>query len=83
VSSPRASSPRPDPRIYVRIANDLQEQVDKGTLMDGERLPVIDTIREQYGCSRDTVQQAMSELARRGYAERVPGLGWFVMVPQR
>lgn len=78
---------RRDPRKYQQIANELEARItdsdvpDTEKLRDGEALPTIGTLAKAYGVSTDTVQAAMAELARRGLAERVPGLGWFVFSP--
>ena len=68
----------PDPRVYVRIAGGLREQIDGGTLRPGDPAPSITALCRQHGTARQTAGHALRLLAEEGLVYRVPGLGYYV-----
>lgn len=87
-----ASSPDLGRTVYrpVRGGNALEDTVARlvqtvrlGVVAPGESLPSERDLAERYGVSRDTVRQAIGELADAGYVERRRGRygGTFVADP--
>jgi len=74
--------PRFDPHgpdlVYVLIADDIQRQVDDGSLQPGRRLPAEHELASEYGVARMTVRRAMRELRDRGLIRTVTGKGNFI-----
>lgn len=65
--------------IYRQIADDLQQQIEAGILMPGQRLPTEPELRARYGASRNTVRDAVRWLTTRGLVRTRPGQGTFVV----
>lgn len=63
---------------YRQIADDLQAQIDDGTLRDGDRIPSEAELQAEYGVSRIVARQAMEELAKVGLITKQRGKGSFV-----
>jgi DNA-binding GntR family transcriptional regulator len=70
------SSPVP---VYHQLARALKARIDHGDWQPGERLPTEIELSEEYGLSRATVRQALSELARDAFVSREQGKGTFVL----
>jgi GntR family transcriptional regulator len=64
--------------MYQQIADDLQKQIDSGTLGRGSQLPTELELREQYNASRNTIRDAIKRLTGQGLVETRPGQGTFV-----
>jgi GntR family transcriptional regulator len=64
--------------LYLRIAEDLEEQIRSGSLSEGSQLPTETELKEQYGASRNTVRDAVQRLTGKGLIETRPGKGTFV-----
>ncbi len=71
----------PLPR-YLEIQRDLQEKIASGTWVPGSRVPSEHELQAQYGCSRMTVNKALSALARAGLVVRKRRSGSFVAMPK-
>lgn len=67
---------------YRRIASELRERIVSGVLAHGDSLPSESAIVQQYGVSRGTARQALSELEGSGLARSVHGKGRFVQNPE-
>jgi GntR family transcriptional regulator len=65
--------------LYRQIADDLQHQIEAGTLPPGERLPTEPELRARYGASRNTVRDAVRWLTTRGLVRTRPGQGTYVV----
>jgi GntR family transcriptional regulator len=65
--------------LYRQIADDLQHQIEAGTLTPGQRLPTEPELRERYGASRNTVRDAVRWLTTRGLVRTRPGQGTYVV----
>ena len=50
---------------YLRIADDLREQIESGALASGDRLPTELNLRDQYSASRNTIRDAIKSLTSR------------------
>ncbi|MFF9767459.1 GntR family transcriptional regulator [Streptomyces sp. NPDC014636] len=63
---------------YERIMTDLLDQIRRGDLPAGTRLPSEAALVEKYGVSRGTVRRAVRELETAGHVEARHGIGRFV-----
>ncbi|MFE1077221.1 GntR family transcriptional regulator [Nocardiopsis alba] len=73
-----AAEDGPPPAQYRRIAATLREQITSGELVPGAALPSEAALVRQYGVSRGTARQALSELEGTGLVVAVHGKGRFV-----
>ena len=67
--------------LYVKIRESLREKIAAGELERGQKLPSEDELATQYGVSRMTVRQGISELIDEGLLYRRHGVGTFVTLP--
>jgi GntR family transcriptional regulator len=63
---------------YVKIKDMIQHKIESGELVPGAPLPSERALAAQYGLSRMTVRQALSELVAAGSLYREQGRGTFV-----
>ncbi|HRJ70086.1 MAG TPA: histidine utilization repressor [Beijerinckiaceae bacterium] len=71
----------PIPR-YLEIQRDLQDRIASGEWPPGHRVPPEHELQARYGCSRMTVNKALSTLAGVGLIERRRRSGSFVAAPK-
>jgi GntR family transcriptional regulator/MocR family aminotransferase len=64
--------------VYRQIAAHIREQVERGELCEGDRLPPIRTLAAKLGVNRETVSSAYEELAAQGVVDAHVGRGTFV-----
>ena len=69
------SSPIP---LYLQMATRLEEQIRRGEIGVGSRLPPETALAEETGLNRNTVRQAIGLLVRKGLIEKQKGVGSFV-----
>lgn len=71
--------------IFARVAELISEEVRRGRLRPGARLPGTRPLAEQLGVGRNTVVAAYAELAAEGWIVTRPAGGSFVSsdVPER
>lgn len=62
-------------RKFDRILFDLERKIETGEFPFQGLLPSEARLCEQYGCSRNTVRRAITELANRGYLQSMHGKG--------
>ena len=76
--------PRPTakPTLYKKIRLDIERRILTGEWPPGHRIPFEHEIMARYGCSRMTVNKALSELAQADLIERRRRAGTFVRRPQ-
>jgi DNA-binding GntR family transcriptional regulator len=67
-----------DPRAYVRIADQVRQQIAAGKLGPGQPVPSITTLTQDHGVARQTAAKALQLLESEGLVYRVPGLGYYV-----
>ena len=65
-----------------RIHRDIQQRIVAGDWPAGTRIPFETDLAEQYGCSRMTVNKALSALAQEGLITRRRKAGSFVAEPK-
>lgn len=64
--------------IYMQIAEDIRSKIIDGEFKINSKIPTEDEIVEQYGVSRMTGRNAVTELVNEGLVYRVHGKGVFV-----
>src|SRR5438045_9623036 len=69
----RAESP-----LYLQIAESMTQQVARGALRSGDRVPSLRRLSRQRRVSMSTALQAYLWLERRGYLEARPQSGFYV-----
>jgi len=70
-----AESPVPP---YRQVAAFLRDQIERGDLAPGRRLPSIADLVQTYGIARTTAAKALRVLIDEGLAEVSPGMGTYV-----
>lgn len=63
---------------YMTIVMDIRHKIASGEFSQGEKLPTIPQLCEQYGVSKITVKRAMDDLESLGLIARRRGSGTFV-----
>ncbi len=71
-----------EPTLYKRIRRDIETRILTGEWPPGHRIPFEHELMADYGCSRMTVNKALSELATADLIERRRRAGSFVRRPQ-
>ena len=64
--------------LYREVYRTLSEQLRRGDLHPGDRLPSERHLSERLGVSRDTIRRALRDLAAEGLVETAHGRGHFV-----
>ncbi len=63
---------------YVQIRESLRAEISRGSFKPGQKLLSEDELASQYGVSRMTVRQALTDLIDEGIVYRRHGVGTFV-----
>lgn len=64
--------------LYQQLKNRIKKEIRTGILKPGDRLPSESQMQKEFGLSRVTVRNAMTELEGEGYIIKVQGKGSFV-----
>ncbi len=64
--------------LYIQIRETLREQIKQGDLKPGQKLPSEGELAAQFGVSRMTARQGISDLINEGLLYRRRGIGTFV-----
>lgn len=72
----------PPASLHLQILNQVKENILSGKWQPGFRIPFEMEIAKEYGCSRMTVNKALTQLTRAGLLERTRKGGTFVKAPQ-
>lgn len=64
---------------YHKIIEYIEQQLDKGSLVAGSKLPSIRSLSEQFSCSKSTVTKAYNELEKAHLIYSVPKSGYYVV----
>jgi DNA-binding transcriptional MocR family regulator len=67
--------------LYMQIAENLTQQVARGVLRPGDRVPSLRRLSRQQRVSISTALQAYLWLENRGYLEARPQSGFYVRTP--
>jgi GntR family transcriptional regulator/MocR family aminotransferase len=70
----------PEQTLFIQIAKTLVDDICRGRLRPGDRLPGTRTLARQMGVNRVTVLAAYDELAAEGWVATHPARGTFVSV---
>ena len=76
---PKKSEPT---SLHLQILSDVQDNIVSGKWPPGFRIPFETTMAEAYGCSRMTVNKALTQLTQSGFLIRNRKSGTFVKAPQ-
>lgn len=68
--------------LHERITGDISTRILSGEWLPGRRIPFEHELTIEYGCSRMTVNKALSQLAKAGLIERRRRSGSFVRTPK-
>lgn len=72
----------PTQSLHQRILNEIRDRILSGEWPPGFRIPFEHELTAEYGCSRMTVNKALSQLAKAGLIERRRRSGSFVTRPR-
>ncbi|NLK68372.1 MAG: GntR family transcriptional regulator [Clostridiaceae bacterium] len=64
--------------LYCQLKNIILEKIESGEYEEDSKIPSEQALCEQYGISRPTVRQAISELTNNGQLYKLKGKGTFV-----
>ena len=64
--------------IYAQICDGFRDQIRKGVLSEGDRLPSVRELATSLTINPNTIQRAYRELESQGWVASVPGKGCFV-----
>ncbi len=64
--------------LYTRVAGELAQAIQAGSLRSGDRLPSVRQLCQQHGVSPSTVTQAYRYLENQALVEARPKSGYFV-----
>ncbi|WP_037290957.1 GntR family transcriptional regulator [Saccharibacillus sacchari] len=64
--------------LYLRIRNHFKDRIASRELTEDEKIPTEKELMRQFGVSRITVVNALTELAKEGWIYRIPGRGTYV-----
>lgn len=65
--------------VYVRVADEIEQEIRSGRLPAGARLPNERDLGAQYGVAPGTARRAVAELRDRGRVVTLPNKGTFVL----
>ncbi|WP_180898417.1 histidine utilization repressor [Martelella soudanensis] len=68
--------------LHARIEQEVENRILSGEWPPGTRIPFEHELTTQYGCSRMTVNKALSELVKKGLIERRRKSGSYVRQPE-
>jgi AcrR family transcriptional regulator len=63
---------------YAQIAAELRDQIEKGILAPGDRVPSTREITQRWGVAMATATKALAALRQEGIVRPVPGVGTVV-----
>lgn len=67
--------------VYVRIRETIRDEITKGSLKRGERLPPEHELAAKFSVSRMTIRESIEDLVNEGLLYRRHGVGTFVAFP--
>lgn len=72
-------SPEPIGYVYMRVADEIEQEIRSGRLPVGARLPNERDLGAQYGVAPGTARRAVAELRDRGLVTTLANKGTFVL----
>lgn len=64
---------------YLAVLNHLEDMIQQGEIKEGNKLPSIRYLVNQYQCNKATIIRALHELERRHIIYSVPRSGYYVV----
>ncbi|MFK7693198.1 PLP-dependent aminotransferase family protein [Paenibacillus sp. HJGM_3] len=64
---------------YQMMFNEMERKMERRIFKEGDKIPSIQTLAEQYGCSKSTVLRMLSELEKRHMIYSIPKSGYYVV----
>ncbi|MFB0991106.1 MAG: GntR family transcriptional regulator, partial [Rhodospirillales bacterium] len=61
--------------IYQQIAGTLRQRINSGKYAEGDQIPALEKLTEEFGVSRMTVIKAIDSIEAQGYVQRFQGRG--------
>lgn len=71
-----------DPRLWVRIAEDLRRKITGGDIKTNCHVS-IGEVSQEWGACRSTVSKALRALESDGLVRRYPGHGWYALASRK
>ena len=78
-SGSHTDAPRRTPRLADQLYAQLVNQIVRGTLMTGQRLPSENRLSSEFGVSRPVIREAIARLQADGLVTTRHGSGTFVV----
>ncbi|MGG0741004.1 GntR family transcriptional regulator [Niallia taxi] len=63
---------------YQQIATEIEKYIEENSLQQGDKLPVIEALMNQYEVSKSTITKSLELLEKKGIIFQVRGSGIFV-----
>jgi DNA-binding transcriptional regulator YhcF (GntR family)/predicted kinase len=82
MARPRSSISRSEP-LHLQVARNIRNDIESGTLRDGQRLPSTRELAEEWGVSTPVINDAMAILSKEGLVESKPRAGRVVRAPEQ
>lgn len=64
---------------YLAVSNEIENMIKSGRYKEGERIPSIRSLTQNYNCNKSTVISALSELERKHIVYSLPKSGYYVV----
>ncbi|WP_028612058.1 PLP-dependent aminotransferase family protein [Paenibacillus harenae] len=64
---------------YLDILSDMEQKMNEGQFVSGQKLPSVRDAAKQYGCSVSTITRAYSELTKRHAIYSIAQSGFYVV----
>ncbi|MCC3372063.1 PLP-dependent aminotransferase family protein [Cohnella sp. REN36] len=64
---------------YQHLLNELESKLERRLFKEGDKLPSVQALTTQYGCSKSTVLRMLSELEKRHMIYSIPKSGYYVV----
>lgn len=68
--------------LYYQLKERLEESIESGHWLPGDKIPSENQLMDQYNVSRNTAKKAIEELVQEGALYRIQGKGTFVTKPK-
>ncbi|MDN5342228.1 MULTISPECIES: GntR family transcriptional regulator [Oceanotoga] len=65
--------------LYKQVMDDLERKIINGVYKIGELIPPEPELMSAYNVSRITIRRAIDDLSKKGYLDKRPGKGTFVI----
>ena len=69
--------------LYLQMAEILRQKIDDGCWKEGDRLPTVDQLSEDYGIAKVTVRQAVKILEQENRVQPLRGRGTTILAPPK